>query len=136
MPRPGAVLPALLAATPAWAEVCDKERPGWDPALGAVTGMDELVGFIGSPAGFVLLGLGVVALMRPWRWPALAVVVIGLALTQWWVGQQAGLFGDGTFGAAMVEGCIGHPSLKVGFVTVFALVVFLWSERQRRRKDG
>lgn len=126
-----AALSAL--ATPLRAEVCDRIAPGWDPVAGRVTAMDELLGFIGSPAGALLIGLGVIAVMRPWRWPVVGVILVALVLTQWWVGLQAGIFGDGIFGAGIVEGCVGHPAAKIAFATGFALAVFLWTERRRKK---
>ena len=50
-------LVVLFMASPVFAEVCDKERPRWNPADGRVNVFEELYFFFTSPVGIGLIAL-------------------------------------------------------------------------------
>lgn len=56
------LLVAILISSPAFAEVCDKMRPRWDPRSGSVNQLEELYFFFTSYIGIGLLGLTLVAI--------------------------------------------------------------------------
>ncbi|MEM8592273.1 MAG: hypothetical protein AAGF13_07070 [Pseudomonadota bacterium] len=112
---------ALLAlATPAIAQVCDTERPNWNPTAGPASTLDELAQFMIEPLGLAVLALGLLAVSVQWRWltalagvsacVALALIVIDFVIP------------DAIKLAAMEEGCIGPPYMTLIFLAAFVTV--------------
>ncbi|MEM9850846.1 MAG: hypothetical protein AAF761_02495, partial [Pseudomonadota bacterium] len=63
------------------AEVCDKVRPGWDPASGPVSQIDELLHFGLSPLGLLaaLVFFGALILRRTWGYISGTIALIAIA---------------------------------------------------------
>ncbi|MGJ8597941.1 DUF3153 domain-containing protein [Sulfitobacter sp.] len=55
--------PDLLTASPAFAEVCDKKRPRWNPKNGSVNQFEEQYFFFASPLG---IGLIIIIMATPY----------------------------------------------------------------------
>ncbi len=119
------VLFALLP-TSALAEVCDKERPDWSPALGPATGLDELVFLFTSLPGLGLLGaLTLAALTAQKRYFAITALFAAL------IGTALSLPPDDLTRTAITEGCVGPQTLPIiacATLTVTALIflALLW----------
>ncbi|MEO1362750.1 MAG: hypothetical protein AAFU86_03130, partial [Pseudomonadota bacterium] len=98
---------AALLPSAAWAEVCDKARPGWDGSqVGAV---GEAISLLLSPAGLALLGLSLIALRFRQQWIGLGAVLLWTVfITVVTMADPTGLRAD-----AMIEGCIGPPTLFI-----------------------
>ena len=123
------MLSALLP-TAAWAEVCDKERPGWD---GQPVGMlGEAVNLFLSPAGIALLVLSVIALRLRHQWVGLVAVIL------WTVFITVVTMADptGLRPQAMVEGCIGSPALFIVAVAAICVGIVLYTKPRDRGTDG
>ncbi|MFN7599429.1 MAG: hypothetical protein ACK5PT_22365, partial [Cereibacter sp.] len=54
---------ALAAPAPAIAEVCDKERPAWNPQDGPVSQLDDLGLFFSDPFGLAVLVMAIVCIL-------------------------------------------------------------------------
>ncbi len=104
---------ALLAtATPAVAEVCDKARPGWTPADGAVGLWGELAAFMVTPA----FGVMVVALVAGWYFrQQMLLAAVMLAAVVFAVPRHLPVNPD-LIAAARVEGCMGDGTLVIGLL--------------------
>ena len=102
--------PFTLLATPAWAEVCDKARPAWNPAQGPLDALGEAALFLTSPLGAVV---ALVALLTfAVRSQALAVIALVLTIGVTLFLSTA-LSVDPIFGAQMqIEGCLGPTWLS------------------------
>ncbi|MGH1423877.1 MAG: hypothetical protein ACRBBU_04060 [Pseudooceanicola sp.] len=113
----------LITASPAFAEVCDKERPNWNHIDGSVSQLGDLWLFFASPFG---VGLTIVLLMAIYfrnAWVS-GVVVLPLIAIAWLIGSTWLEF-DYITQAAVREGCITSPVVKISVLTfaAFALVV-------------
>lgn len=98
---------ALLPA-PAWAEVCEKLRPGWEG--GPVSMVDEAISIFTSPLSLILLVATAFAFRFRSQWATMAVCA------GWSLLVTAFTFFDPTGGLrrqAEVEGCIGSPALFI-----------------------
>ncbi|WP_299208570.1 hypothetical protein [uncultured Tateyamaria sp.] len=114
----------------AMAEVCDKERPGWD---GMPVGMiGEAINLFLSPAGVALLLLSLVALRFRHQWIGLAAVIL------WTVFITIVTMADptGVRGLAMVEGCIGPPTLFIAAVAAICVGIVLYTKPRASGADG
>ncbi|MFL4469800.1 hypothetical protein ACERZ8_07945 [Tateyamaria armeniaca] len=99
----------------ACAEVCDKERPDWDGDQ--VTALSEAMTLFATPFGLLLLAFTVLALRFRHQWMGLAAVLGWTAfITLITMADPTGLRAD-----AMVEGCIGSPTLFI--VAVAAICI-------------
>ena len=119
---------ALLTPQAAWAEVCEKTRPGWTLDQGPVTGGAETLYILASPVGLGLVALMVLALVLPRRWLALLAALPALAL--------AGLLGvsrqSDIAALAMTEGCIGSAIPAVVLLVLAAALVLVRGFQARR----
>ena len=119
---------ALLTPQAAWAEVCDKTRPGWTLDQGPVTGGAETLYILASPVGLGLVALMVLALVFPRRWLALLAALPALAL--------AGLLGvsrqSDIAALAMKAGCIGSAIPAVVLLVLAAALVLVRGFQARR----
>lgn len=113
----------MIAATPAFAEVCDKVRPDWSPSTGQVTAAQELSYYFSSTVGIILLVLCVLALLIKNGWLTLSValvllVVAGLIAQNWFWPE------DGVTHAAYAEGCTANQLIISFVLTVLAVISF------------
>ena len=122
------IIAALLVPQAAWAEVCDKTRPGWSLDEGPVTGGAETLYILTSPVGLGLLALIVLALVFPRRWLAVVAALPALAL--------AGLLGisrqSDVAAQAVAEGCIGSALPAVVLLVLAAALVLVRGFQTRR----
>lgn len=110
----------MVAASPAFAEVCDKERPSWNPADGRVNTFEELYFFFISPVGIGLAILISATLYFRKRW--LSFLCAGLiftvaaitALNWFWLG-------DSIITAAYREGCRAPPIITIGVLVLLSI---------------
>jgi len=111
----------FLYVGPAWAEVCDKIEPRWDPVRGPVTIYHEIYWTLLSPAGIVILVSAILTvLLRSWLLRAAVGVGIGvLGLIS--IFAEAGDNDVAAFSIA--EGCrTGFPTFGLLLVTVGSAV--------------
>ena len=128
-PVRGGIIAALLPGA-AWAEVCDKVRPGWDGAPVTMVG-EAITQFTTIPAVVLLLGSAVAIRFRS-QWGAAAVVVLWTA----WVSVNAFLdTSGGVKDAAMLEGCIGAPVLFIVAVAAICTGMIIYTFPPPRRED-
>ncbi|MBE1296133.1 MAG: hypothetical protein GJ678_07805 [Rhodobacteraceae bacterium] len=115
----------------AWAEVCDKERPSWDPASGPATALDELIGLSTLPITIALFALAIFALISRSRflkalsgflWGGLALIV---SLDAY------GPIVDDVRYYAIKEGCIGPPHLFIALAIAICAVMTYGALRPR-----
>lgn len=109
---------ALLFASPAWAEVCDKERPNWNGVQ--PTAWAELIQFAVSPAALIGFAALTIAWIAPWRVLALISMAWGLLLLSNMVLPLSPGF-DGIRSAAINEGCIGPQHLSMVLCTAICI---------------
>ncbi|MEO1778127.1 MAG: hypothetical protein AAFU63_04990 [Pseudomonadota bacterium] len=115
---------ALIALLPgpAWAEVCDKARPGWDGA--PATALTEAINLFVSPAGLALLGLSLIALRFRHQWIGLGAVLLWTVfITMITMADPTGIRRQ-----AMVEGCIGQPTLFIAAAAAICVAIVLWTK--------
>ena len=109
----------LIAPLPAWAEVCDKERPDWVAANGPATGLDELFFLFTSLPGLGILGaLTLAALTGQMRYFAISLVFSVLVGAGYWMNATQP---DEITRAAIAEGCVGPQALPLTALGVIAL---------------
>lgn len=120
-PIRGRLTLALLAPSPAWAEVCDKARPGWDGV--PVTAWQEALTLMTSPAALILLMLSLIALRFRSAWGALAVTVLWTGL----VTLVSMVDISGLRDAAMTEGCIGSSALFIALIAAICVAMILYT---------
>lgn len=113
----------MFTASPAFAEVCDKERPRWNPSNGSINQFEELYFFFTSPFGIGLIFLIAVTLYVKKRWlsilcAALIILVAVLTATGWfWLG-------DDIIHAAHQEGCRASPLVTIGVLALLSILLF------------
>jgi len=115
---------SLCAASPAWAEVCDKIRPNWSPLDGPVSAIQELMYFTTSPIG---IGFGVLFALHLWFRTRLSfylvLVACGFALLTeteiFWAPNHI-------LAASYSEGCRGLPWLTLLVIVTGAICAVLW----------
>ncbi|AML53799.1 hypothetical protein [Falsihalocynthiibacter arcticus] len=114
---------AVLVASPAFAEVCDKDRPRWDPSSGRINQFEELYYFFTSPLGIGLLFLIAATLYVKKRWlsvlcATLIFLIAALTTASWlW-------FGDEIIHAAHREGCRAAPLLTIAVLVLTSICLF------------
>jgi len=118
----------LLTPSAAFAEVCDKIRPGWIPGTHASALSEAFHLFTTLPAILLLL-CSVLVLRKRSQWGALAVVVL------WSCMISVITFLDTPFAnqAAKLEGCIGAPTLFIGAVTAICMAMILYTMPRETR---
>lgn len=127
MKQPIITLASLLVASPAFAEVCDKERPAWSPQNGPINQFDDLVLFFIEPVGLTVLMLSAVAILLRRTWFAVltiivVLVVIALKVSTW-------LEGDAITTFAYSEGCLVPPVMTS---IALALIVIILMKMPKR----
>lgn len=128
-PVRGGLIATLLPGA-AWAEVCDKVRPGWDGTSVTMVG-EALVQFMTIPSLALLLASAIAIRFRS-QWGAAAVVVL------WTIWVSVVAFLDTTGGirdAAIIEGCIGAPVLFIVAVAAICTGMIIYTFPPPRRED-
>ena len=118
----GGIILSFLAA-PALAEVCDKERPGWDGT--PATAVTEAIALFSTPLGLFLLIATAITLRFRNAWG-------GLATTVGWTGFITIVVSadpSGVQGFAISEGCIGPPTLFVALSIAICIVTIIYTAR-------
>lgn len=117
--RRGLMLATLPTAV--WAEVCDKERSGWDGT--PVTAVGEAIALFSNPVSLVLLLVTALAIRFRSQWGALAVCVAWTG----WVSLIAFVDTGGIRSAALAEGCIGSPTLFIVIACTLCVAAVLYT---------
>jgi hypothetical protein len=123
---------ALAASAPAIAiaEVCDKERPAWNPQDGPVSQLDNLAFFFSEPLGLIVLAMaGACILIRKTWFTALVitvfVIVVALLTIAWFEDYHVK-------SAAASEGCLTAPVLTgLTLVAISAFLAFVGRRASR-----
>lgn len=129
----GWALFAALMALPgaAMAEVCDKERPGWDGAPASV--LDEAISLSATVPSLILILATALALRFRSAKGGLAVVVLWTA----WVSVIAFVgYATPVRRAALQEGCIASPALFIGLVAAICVATILYTAPSERRSSS
>ncbi len=111
----------VLVASPALAEVCDKERPDWDGM--PVSAIAEAVILFLSPLGLILLACTALAVRYRSQWG-------GVAITVGWTGFATLVTmadPSGVRALAQAEGCIGPSSLFVALAAAISAGTILYT---------
>ena len=133
----GALIGGLLP-TGAIAEVCDKERPDWNPSDGPVGPFEDVVLFVVTPFGLILLALAVASVLVRHTWlTALTTVIMTAVLALLWSEWREA---DEVKMASIAEGCRAAASpILIGVVLVtLAMIpaVATWRSPRSRRKSA
>ncbi len=113
----------------AWAEVCDKERPGWDGV--AQDGIGEAIAlFSTAPSLILLLSTALVIRFRS-KWGALGVAVLWTILVSLMSFSDIGEIRK----LAIAEGCIGSPTLFIAIVAAICVTMILYTAPRAERAD-
>jgi hypothetical protein len=102
----------FLMASPAMAEVCANQRPGWTPADGPATALTEVLHFLlWGGGGVVILGLLLgLYLRRSIILNAVMLVTLIMAVPYIWPLDPT------TRQFALAEGCVGPSTLVIGLL--------------------
>jgi hypothetical protein len=128
-----AIAASVAPAFPALAEVCDKERPGWDPGDGPVGQLGETFGILGgmlsTAPGIALLAFLLLPLVWPNRWLCLLAATFAGLFTyalaaDWWEDPVAHF--------AIIEGCRAAPILPIALFGGLCLWMLWRGVRPRR----
>jgi hypothetical protein len=120
--RTGLTAAAILIPGSAWAEVCDKMRPGWTPGTEATMFTEAIALSMTLPS--LVLFLATLACFRfRLQWPALAVVV-GWTI---WVSVVSFLQPGDQRALAQAEGCIGSPTLFILIAGALSVGLILYT---------
>lgn len=126
-PLRAGVIAALLPGA-AWAEVCEKVRPGWDGTEATMVS-ETITQFSTVPALLLLLASAVAIRFRS-QWGVATVVVL------WTIWVSVVAFFDATGGmrdAAMTEGCIGAPVLFILVIAAICIGMIVYTFPPPRR---
>lgn len=118
----------MAAAPPAWAEVCDKVRPHWDPASGPVSQVDDLLHFLTEPLGLGTIALVAISLAFRRAWLAIATTIVLIAVAALLFFDIANIVDDITH-EARLEGCLTQPVLVPLILLGIGLIVIWWPRR-------
>lgn len=121
---------ALLGPAPAWADVCETVRPGWDGET--VTAMGELLLLFQTPLVLLLL-LGTALAVRFRHELGGVVVVVGWSIATYVATGWGNA--DGIREAALAEGCVGSPALFITVAVAVAIGVVLYTAPITRRSS-
>jgi hypothetical protein len=102
----------MATASPALAEVCDTAHADWAPGDVPVTALAEAMAFVTTPAALLLL-VGVVAgwyFRQQLVLSAVMLIALVFAFPRIWP------VNPDMIAAARAEGCMGPPTLVIGFL--------------------
>lgn len=114
----------FLPAT-AFAEVCDKERPNWTPGTETTAITEAIALFLSAPALILLVATAICFRFKS-QWGAVAVVVLWTILVSL-VAFVAPADPTGVHQLAILEGCIGSPSLFIAIVAALSVALILYT---------
>lgn len=118
----------------AFAEVCDKMRPGWAPSQGQVSQFDDVVFFFStSPFMLTCAGLIVVSLLLRNRWMCFLSALVSLVFAAGRAGEWVFEWNGTVHKGAIAEGCMAPPYLLIA-VFLFAFGACLVVALKRRRE--
>ena len=129
----GAATAALfLSSVTAYAEVCDKVRPNWDPTGGQASQLDDILLLLGTVPGMMFLALVGFSLFLRSRWLCLFCATLSIALatvvTADWVLELGGDIRE----PAIAEGCMVAPYAVGAFTIAIAIVCLLVAVKKKR----
>ena len=122
---------AFLGPTPALAEACGTLRPNWDGT--SVSAVDELLTVMQTPIVLLLIVATALAVRFRNEWGGL-LVVVGWSLSTYLVIGWGSI--NALRDAAILEGCIGNPSLFVGVAAMVCIGVVLYTAPLKRGKKS
>jgi hypothetical protein len=119
----------FITSAPAFAEVCDKVRPAWDPKDGPISQFDDLVlTFFAEPFGLIIFGLvAATVLLRKPMFTACSIILLIIPgvlsltarLTNWLPSDP-----DPVWTYAISEGCVlPSPGLVPIVLVVIAAIL-------------
>ena len=104
---------------PAWAEVCDKQRPNWDGT--PVSTLNEAILLFSSAPALILLIVTAFVIRFKHQWGALVMVVL------WAIFASFASFYDADIKqSAIIEGCMGPSTLFVAVVAAICIGLILY----------
>ncbi|OUS39003.1 hypothetical protein A9Q94_00595 [Rhodobacterales bacterium 56_14_T64] len=118
---------ASLVLLPAsvFAEVCDKERPLWNPGDGPATAWNELISLSVLPVQLALFILTAIALTVRQRVLFAATAVLWGLCAIYKAANYHGVIMDDVRYYAIKEGCIGPPDLFIALaIAICALMTY------------
>lgn len=120
----------MVLAGPAFAEVCDKVRPDWDPSNGPVNQFQELSFFFSGTPGLILVALCFLAFFIKRTWGsivvALILVAVAILIAADWLWPLDGV----TYGAHL-EGCTANPLItRLMLVALIVMVAVFGKPRK------
>ena len=123
------LLPLLLLPSQAFAEVCDKVRPLWEPGAPA-TAFGEMIALFGTPPSLILLVASALVLRFRHKWAGLAVVVLW---STWLTLVTVVSAKDDIQQQAVIEGCVGSPTLFIAAVAAICIGIVLYTSPRDTR---
>lgn len=114
----------MLMPGPAFADVCQTVRPGWDGL--PVTIWGEALALLVSPAALFLLAASATALILRSAWGVLVVCVLWSGLTMLIAAGDPG----GLRGQALAEGCRASPAVFIIAVAALCGAMILYTSRK------
>ena len=120
----------ILSAGPAFAEVCDKVRPNWNPSNGRVNQLQELYYFFSGPLGVSVIALFFLAFLIKRTWLSFLVSLVlvfiaGLIVENWFWPE------DGVTRGAHFEGCIANPLITSLVVIVLGVLAAIFGKTRK-----
>ena len=113
----------IFAASPAFAEVCEKARPNWQAGTQA-TVFTEFFALVSTPPSLILIVLTALTVRFRSQWGGLLIVV----LWSIWV-SIVSIVGrnNEVQQMAIAEGCVGSPVLFIGLVAAICIALILYT---------
>ena len=125
---------AMIASTPAVADVCDKVRPAWNPADGPINQFEDLALLFIEPLGLIVFALTIGAVFFRKIWLTAIVVTLLIAIVA--LNISTWIEADDVTNFAISEGCIAAPVLTtITLVAICAIIsVTTWQSSRRRKR--
>ncbi|MDX8355371.1 hypothetical protein [Cognatiyoonia sp. IB215182] len=130
--RSWATAGGVIASTPAAAEVCDKVRPGWNPADGPINQFEDLTLFFIEPLGLIVLVLTVAAVLLRKTWIASITVTLLFAIMV--LNISTWIEADDVTNSANSEGCITAPILTTTTLIAISAIILTTTCRSSLRR--
>ena len=110
-----------FGASPAAADVCTDYRPNWE--AGPVSAWQEFVWLMASPAALILLIATAFVIRFRSQWGGLTCFVLWAMLGSYLSFPDVNELRK----TAIIEGCVGNPSLFLGVVTAICIGMILYT---------